>query len=147
MDLLHHLLVWRPAFTLLPAKHLCSSPKISVLLQVPTAALEADLGSRIKHLPSVPKKSYILQAPTADKEGERGIRSPVDFCLAMHLVWQHSRGRGRAATSSLGAFACSSRDRDPEHIPSLGSTSLWPGASRQKHDSKCHIHAPRNANK
>lgn len=95
-----------------------------------------------KHLPSVPKKSYILPTPMANKEKGRGLRSPADFCLAVHLVWQHSGGRGCAATSSLAVSASSSRDRDPEHIHSLGSINPWPGTSHQKHNSKCHIHAP-----
>lgn len=142
MNLLHHLLVRRSAFTLLPTKHLRSAPKISVPLQVPTAALEARVSS-ISHL----CQRKVLQTPMADKEGGRGLRSPADFCLAMHLMWQHSGRRGCAATSSLGAFASSSKDRDPQQIHSLGSIHLWPGASHQKHDSKCHIHAPiRNAN-
>lgn len=116
---------------------ICSAQKTP--LQVLTASPEAVLCSSIKHLPSVPKRSYILQTPMADREG-RGVISPADLYGALHLVWQHSGGRGCAAASSLGALASSSRDT--QHIHSLGSTNPWPRTAHWKHDSKCHIHAP-----
>lgn len=142
MGLLHHLLGRRPAFTLLPVKHLGSAPKISVPLQVPTAAPEAALGSSIKASLICVKEKLHSSNPNGKQKRRKRLRSPADFCLAVHLVWQHSGGRGCAATSSLGICASRSRDREPQHIHSLGSINPWPGTSHQKHNSKCHIHAP-----
>lgn len=94
-------------------------------LRVLTPALEAVLCSSIQcgsqESPisaPVPNGSCILKSQMAKREEKTWEVQQISYC-AIHLVWQHSGGRGCKPTTSSGALARSSRDRrgqGPHHF-------------------------------
>lgn len=103
-----------------------TGPRSRHPLRAATPALEAVLRSGIRRGSAisapVPNGSYILKSPMAGKEGGRETSEAQQISYyAIHLVRQHSGGRGGKPVASLGALACSSRDRlgqGPRHFTS-----------------------------